>query len=133
MPGLFYFHETLLALSFQAVTFQSETNSKENPMEQKKAEDAQARAALAEKQAALLNQLMLEAGIKNDAHLSRLVEMSPPVISKLRNGWLPIGATILIALNEVTGRSIRDMKQSLGYPVLARIAVPHEDVAHHPV
>lgn len=102
-------------------------------MEEKKADDVQARAALAVKQAALLDDLMLEAGIKNDAHLSRLVEMSPPVISKLRNGWLPIGATILIALNEITGRSIRDMKARLGYPVLPRLNTPREDVAHHPV
>lgn len=102
-------------------------------MEQKKVDDAQGRAALAEKQSALLDAIIQDGGIKNDAHLSRLVEMSPPVISKLRNGWLPIGATILIALNEVTGRSIRDMKQALGYPVLARLDVQREEVAHHPV
>lgn len=94
--------------------------------------DPIARQVLAARQSELLDDLMKESGIKNDAHLSRLVEMSPPVISKLRNGWLPIGATILIALNEVTGRSIRDMKQALGYPVLARLAVQREEVAHHP-
>lgn len=79
------------------------------------------RAARAAKQSALLDDILKTGGIKNDAHLSRLTEVSPPVISKLRNGHLPIGAGMLIALNEITGRGIRDMKKELGLRVLDRV------------
>lgn len=90
------------------------------------------RAERAAKQSSLLDNIMKDANIKNDAHLSRLTEVSPPVISKLRNGWLPMGPSMLISLNEVSGRSIRDMKAHLGMKVLDR----HPNVGeplYHPV
>lgn len=74
--------------------------------------------SLAQRQARFIDSILAQANIKNDAELSRCLEMAPPVISKLRNGRMPVGATILIAINEVTGIPVQDMKKQLGYRVL---------------
>jgi hypothetical protein len=52
--------------------------------------------------------------LKNDAALSRVLEVAPPVISKIRHGTLPVGATLLIGAHEESGLSIREMKAVLG-------------------
>lgn len=96
--------------------------------------DEQVRAELAARQSTLLDDILQAVGIKNDAHLSRLVEMSPPVISKLRNGRMPIGPSMLIALNEISGRDIKDMKRHLGMRVLERTQPASNDMPqYHPV
>jgi hypothetical protein len=55
---------------------------------------------------AIINKLRL----KNDAALSRLLEVAPPVISKIRHNTLPIGATILLRMHEVSDYSIRELR-----------------------
>lgn len=60
-----------------------------------------------------LDTLILTMSIKNDAALSRVLEVSPPVISKIRNGFLPVGATLLISAHEESGLSIKEMKAIL--------------------
>lgn len=52
--------------------------------------------------------------LKNDAALSRTLEVGPPVISKIRHGRLPVGGALLIRIHEVTGLSISDLRVSLG-------------------
>lgn len=52
--------------------------------------------------------------LKNDAALSRTLEVGPPVISKIRHGRLPVGGALLIRMHEVTGLSIADLRFSLG-------------------
>ncbi|MCX7283937.1 MAG: hypothetical protein NTX28_07810 [Novosphingobium sp.] len=47
---------------------------------------------------------------KNDAQLSRALAVAPPVISKIRHARLPVGATLVIKLHEVTGLSVADIK-----------------------
>src|ERR1700687_2843678 len=58
----------------------------------------------------LINQLQL----KNDAALSRALEVSPPVISKIRHRRLPVSASLLIRMHEVCGLSIRDLRHLMG-------------------
>jgi hypothetical protein len=58
----------------------------------------------------LLDALIEKLNLKNDAALSRLLEVAPPVISKLRHGALPIGPTMLIRMHEVSEMNIRDMR-----------------------
>lgn len=58
----------------------------------------------------LLDALLEKLNLKNDAALSRALEVAPPVISKLRHGALPIGPTILIRIHEVTHLGIREMR-----------------------
>ena len=49
--------------------------------------------------------------LTNDAALSRALEVAPPVISKIRHTTLPIGATILIRMHEISDFSIRELRE----------------------
>ncbi|MGK5025903.1 MULTISPECIES: hypothetical protein [unclassified Janthinobacterium] len=62
----------------------------------------------------LLDILLSKMQLKNDAALSRLLEVAPPVISKIRHHRLPVGASLLIRMHEVTGMSIRDLRDLMG-------------------
>lgn len=53
-------------------------------------------------------------GVKNNAELSRVLEVPPPVISKINHGRLQIGATLIIGLHEETGIEIKEIKARLG-------------------
>lgn len=52
--------------------------------------------------------------LKNDAALSRHLDVSPPVISKVRHFKLPITAGLLIRLHEVTEWSVKDLRTLMG-------------------
>lgn len=58
----------------------------------------------------LLDAVMAKLDLKNDAALARTLEVAPPVISKIRHGRLPVGATLLIRMHEVTDIAIRELK-----------------------
>ena len=62
----------------------------------------------------LLDSLIQQLGLKNDAALSRALEVAPPVISKIRHYRLPVGASMLIRMHEVSGLSIRDLRYLMG-------------------
>lgn len=63
---------------------------------------------------ALLDALTRQLNLKNDAALSRALEVAPPVISKVRNGKLPVGASLLIRMHEVSGLSILELRHLMG-------------------
>jgi hypothetical protein len=58
----------------------------------------------------LLNQLILQGGLKNDAALARALHQAAPVISKLRAGTLRLGATLLLTMHLEFDISIADLK-----------------------
>ena len=62
----------------------------------------------------LLNVLIEKTGSKNDAALSRALEVAPPLISKIRHRRLPIGASMLIRMHEVVGMSIGELRELMG-------------------
>lgn len=62
----------------------------------------------------LLDVLIGKLQLKNDAALSRMLEVAPPVISKIRHRRLPVGASMLIRMHEVTGMTIRDLRDLMG-------------------
>jgi hypothetical protein len=62
----------------------------------------------------LLDTLIDKLDLKNDAALSRALEVAPPLISKIRHGRLPIGASMLIRMHEVSDLSIRDLRYLMG-------------------
>lgn len=64
----------------------------------------------------LLDAIIAKLQLKNDAALSRALEVAPPVISKIRHRTLPIGATILLRMHEVSDFSIRELKALMGNP-----------------
>ena len=65
----------------------------------------------------VLDAIMERLNLKNDAALSRALEVAPPVISKIRHRTLPIGATILLRMHEVSELSIRELKLLMGVQV----------------
>lgn len=62
----------------------------------------------------LLESLIKKLNLKNDAALSRALEVSPPVISKIRHRRLPVTGSLLIRMHEVTELSIKDLQALLG-------------------
>ncbi|MBK4737287.1 helix-turn-helix domain-containing protein [Noviherbaspirillum pedocola] len=62
----------------------------------------------------LLDALIERMNLKNDAALSRALEVTPPVISKIRHRRLPVGASILIRMHEVSGLSVRELRDLMG-------------------
>ena len=62
----------------------------------------------------LLDALIEKMQLKNDAALSRALEVAPPVISKIRHRRLPVGASMLLRMHEVSDVSIRDLRDLMG-------------------
>lgn len=62
----------------------------------------------------LLDALIQKLNLKNDAALARALEVRPPVISKIRHRTLPVGASLLIRMHEVTDLSIRELRELMG-------------------
>ena len=62
----------------------------------------------------LLDSLKDSLNLKNDATLSYALEVAPPVISNIRHKRIPMGASLLIRIHEVSGLSIKDLRILLG-------------------
>ena len=62
----------------------------------------------------LLDSLIERLNLKNDAALSRALEVAPPVISKIRHLRLPVGASLLIRMHEVSDLTIRELRTLMG-------------------
>ena len=59
----------------------------------------------------LLDTLIEKLNLKNDAELCRVLEVQPPIISKIRHGKLAVGATILLRMHEKSDLPIKELKQ----------------------
>jgi hypothetical protein len=70
----------------------------------------------------VLDAIIAKLHLKNDAALSRALEVAPPVISKIRHRTLPIGATILLRMHEVSDFSIRELRALMASP--RKLATP---------
>lgn len=62
----------------------------------------------------LIDTLSANLQIKSDAALCRILEVSPPVISRIRTGSLPVSGSILLRMHEVSGLSLKDLRFLLG-------------------
>ncbi len=71
---------------------------------------------------ALFDFLIARWQLKNDAALARLLEVAPPVISKMRNARLTLGAVLLLRIHDVSEMPIRDIKALLLPPQEAAAA-----------
>lgn len=65
---------------------------------------------------ALLNALTIKLQVTTDAALAQALSMTPPAISRIRSGKLPIGPSLLIRFNELTGWQIGNMRELMGLP-----------------
>ena len=61
--------------------------------------------------AKLLDFLIAEHKLKNDAELAREMKVAPPVISKLRNDHLPLGPTYILHIHEHFGIGVAEIRQ----------------------
>lgn len=64
----------------------------------------------------LLDAIIARLRLKNDAALSRVLEVAPPVISKIRHRTLPVGATLLLRMHEESEFSIRELRELMVKP-----------------
>ena len=62
----------------------------------------------------LLNKLIDHLHLKNDAELSKMLEVAPPVISKIRHHKLSVGASLMISMHEISNISIKDLRILMG-------------------
>jgi hypothetical protein len=51
--------------------------------------------------------------LKNDAALSRMLQIPPSNLSRYRSGVLPIGAQVILTIHDATGWSIKRIKELL--------------------
>ena len=58
--------------------------------------------------------MVKELGLKNDAALSRALELTAPLISKLRSQASPVSAFVLIRMHEVSGLGIAELRGLMG-------------------
>lgn len=59
----------------------------------------------------LLDTLHERFGIKNDAALSRMIEVAPPVVSKWRTGQLMLGPSGILKLHETFGMPVKEIRE----------------------
>ncbi len=62
----------------------------------------------------LFNALLDRLRLKNDAALSRVLEVAPPLISKVRHAKLPLSSSFLIRIHEVSGLNIKELRDLMG-------------------
>jgi hypothetical protein len=62
----------------------------------------------------LFDALIKRMGLENDGALSRKLRVATQVISNIRHGRLPVGASMLIWINEATGISICELRELMG-------------------
>lgn len=62
---------------------------------------------------ALLDEVILQNALKNDAKLSYYLHVAPPVISKLRHGILPMGPSMILRLHEFCGMDVANIREVL--------------------
>lgn len=64
----------------------------------------------------LIDFLVDELNLKNDAALCRLLGLNPPVISKIRNRVLPITGDTLVRMQDLTNISVDTLREVAGIP-----------------
>jgi hypothetical protein len=62
----------------------------------------------------LIDALIQRLKLKNDAALARVLEVEPPVISKIRHRRLQVGASLLIRMHEESELSIKVLRTLMG-------------------
>lgn len=62
---------------------------------------------------ALLDAVILKNQLKNDAALSRLLGVAPPVVSKVRHQRLPIGLSLLVRIHDKACINIDESRKIL--------------------
>lgn len=62
---------------------------------------------------AFLDWLTAKLNLKNDAALSRALEVAPPVISKIRHYRLPVGPVLILRIHEKFSIPVAEIRAAL--------------------
>jgi plasmid maintenance system antidote protein VapI len=62
----------------------------------------------------LLDAVIGKLDLKNDAALCKMMEIQPPVISKIRHNRTAMSSAVLLRLHEATGTSIKELQAMMG-------------------
>ena len=62
----------------------------------------------------LFDALIERLQLKNDRALAAVLEVAPPVISKMRHHRTSIGATILLRMHDASGLTIAELRHLMG-------------------
>lgn len=62
----------------------------------------------------LLDAVISKHGLKNDAALSRMFEIAPPLVSKVRNKRMPVGSTLILKCIEIGGMTAPEVRAYIG-------------------
>ena len=65
----------------------------------------------------LFNKMARDFRLKNDAAVAKFLDLAPPVVSKIRNGKLEVGSTVVIRVMRATGWNLDDVEAFLGRSV----------------
>lgn len=65
---------------------------------------------------ALLEEVKKRLNLKTDAALSRMLNVKPPCISKIRHGINIFPTYVMLRINELTGLSYKEMRQIMNEP-----------------
>lgn len=77
-------------------------------------------------QASLLDDVQHATSLLNDRRLADALEAAPSSISRIRSGYLAIGATLILRIHELTGWSVRHIKARLNLPCLPSLVIYKE-------
>lgn len=66
----------------------------------------------------LLDEVLSQLHLKNDAALSRMLGVAPPVLSKVRHRRLPVAAGLMIQIHDATMLSMDDIRRLMGVPIV---------------
>jgi transcriptional regulator with XRE-family HTH domain len=64
----------------------------------------------------LLNYCQLVVGVPSDMQLAKRMGITPPALSKVRHRRVGISSDLLLALHDVTGESLAELKRIAGIP-----------------
>jgi transcriptional regulator with XRE-family HTH domain len=62
----------------------------------------------------MLDHVSIKLNLKNDAALARALEVTAPLISKVRHMRLTVGASLLIRIHDITGMPVRELQDIMG-------------------
>lgn len=64
----------------------------------------------------LLDGVLERMQLKNDAALARLLQVTPPRISKIRRGWLRVSPDMLLRLHEIGQIPLAELRELMAIP-----------------
>lgn len=74
----------------------------------------------------LLDTIIAENNLKNDAALAKALGIPAAPLSMIRNGKRPVSATYIVRIHETFPIEVRRIKELAGIPSLARYVAPAE-------